>query len=58
MLQVSEDRPFRGPAQLVDGQLSYTDKSEGTVSSFSGVERVTKNGETVYVLRYSGGFVR
>ena len=58
MLQVREDRPFRGPNELVEGQLTYTDQSEGGVSGFSGVEKIEMDGRTVYVLRYSGGVVR
>jgi hypothetical protein len=58
MLQVSEERPFRGPSELRGGGLAYTDKSEGTPSAFSGIERISQDGRAVYVLRYSGGFVR
>ena len=58
MLQVREDRPFRGPNELVEGQLRYTDESEGGVSGFSGTEQIEMDGRLVYILRYSGGIVR
>ena len=58
MLQVSEERPFRGPSSFSEGELAYTDESDGDVSGFSGMEKVTSDEQVVYSLRYAGGFIR
>ena len=57
MLQVREDRPYRGPSELREGNLEYKDSSEGEVSSFHGTEKILSDGKIVYELHYSGGIV-
>lgn len=53
--QVTEDRPYRGPRSLADGDLTYLDESQGDVDSFSGVEVILHRGKEVYRLVYHGG---
>ncbi len=57
MRQVQEDRPFRGPRLLVEGDWQYQDESEGTIARFRGIERIHWQGREVYRLDYHGGFV-
>lgn len=58
MQQVKEDRPFRGPRLYQEGDFEYRDESQGTLNSFTGVERILYQGEEVYRLDYHGGVVR
>jgi hypothetical protein len=58
MNQVAEDRPFRGPRYLKEGDFEYRDESQGSVERFTGVERIYYRGRDVYRLNYHGGTVR
>jgi len=55
---VQEDRPFRGPERLTEGEYEYLDKSRGSVDQFTGVERILHCGREVYRLTYHGGTVK
>lgn len=55
---VTPDRPYRGPACLRDGDLSYKDESHGTLEDFWGAESITERGMEIYRLRYAGGLIR
>ncbi len=55
MMQLSADRPFRGPAKLKDGDFEYLDKGEGDVNQFRGTEQILYKGKEVYRLEYHGG---
>lgn len=57
MGQVGEERPFRGPRSLVEGDWQYLDESEGDSARFRGVERILYQGREVYRLDYHGGAV-
>lgn len=57
MGQVQEERPFRGPRLLVEGDWQYSDESEGPVERFRGVERIRWRDQEVYRLDYHGGSV-
>jgi hypothetical protein len=56
--QVSPARPFRGAATFSDEPFFYTDVTHGTLESFWGEERISRDGQTVYDLRYAGGLLR
>ncbi len=58
MRLVSEDRPYRGPSNYIEGNFEYTDKSEGNIECFNGIEKIFFRGEKVYTLRYHGGKIR
>jgi hypothetical protein len=58
MRLVEPERPFRGPQRFRREDYEYRDESQGDVSSFWGVERITRQGMLVYELRYNGGLVR
>jgi len=57
MGRVQEERPFRGPRSLVEGDWQYLDESEGDSGRFRGVERILYQGREVYRLDYHGGSV-
>lgn len=57
MSLVDEQRPFRGPAHLKEGDFEYIDESEGNLDNFKGTERIVYKGEDVYRLEYHGGRV-
>lgn len=58
MRLVSEDRPYRGPSNYIEGNFEYVDKSEGNIECFNGIEKIFFRGEKVYTLRYHGGKIR
>ena len=58
LLAIREDGPFRGPAQLEDGNFRYVNISQGDVAEFHGEEQVFRAGMKVYGLRYNGGLIR
>ena len=54
LLQVSETSPYRGPAQVEDGDYRYDHEHQGSFDAFWGEETVTQCGRLVYRLHYSG----
>jgi len=58
LLAISDDRPFRGPAQFEDGSFRYLNASQGDVATFHGEEQIYRDGTKVYGLRYGGGIIR
>ncbi|MBS3157249.1 hypothetical protein J4442_03720 [Candidatus Woesearchaeota archaeon] len=58
MSLVDEQRPFRGPSHLKEGDFEYIDEGKGTLDNFKGTERILYKGEDVYRLEYHGGRVQ
>jgi hypothetical protein len=58
MRLVEPERPFRGPHIFRQADFEYRDESQGDVSSFSGVETISRAGLAVYRLHYLGGLIR
>jgi len=58
LYQIPESAPFRGPAQLQQGNFLYLNKSEGNLDQFSGREQIYYRGELVFELEYQGGRIR
>jgi len=58
MRQVKEDRPFRGPSEFAAGDYRYTDKSNGDIDNFTGIELIYYQGNKVYELYYHGGIIK
>ena len=56
--QVTGERPYRGPSHWREGVFVYTDDSQGDIEWFWGIETITREGQSVYQLRYSGGLLR
>ncbi len=49
---------FLGGFEYTADDSTYTDTSEGTIASFTGQERITRQGQRVYQLLYHGGLVK
>lgn len=58
MSSITPDYPFRGPANLKKGKLSYENVQDGTVLSFHGNETISDDGILVYYLHYHGGIMK
>ena len=58
MLQIKEDRPFRGPSEFKEDDWKYTDESKGDIDNFSGKEKIYYRNELVYELEYHGGLIK
>jgi hypothetical protein len=54
---IPEDKPFRGPKELNDGNFSYVNNFTGEVDNFFGEEIITELGKEIYRARYAGGFI-
>jgi hypothetical protein len=55
MSSITPEYPFRGPANLKKGSLSYQNVQNGTLQSFYGNETIFDDGKMVYYLDYHGG---
>lgn len=55
---IKEDRPFRGPRELQEGDFTYKNESDGTIDGFSGKEVILYRGKRVYELLYHGGRIK
>jgi hypothetical protein len=53
--KVDEERPFRGPKSYEEEDLSYVNKSTGSLDKFLGYETISYKGKEVYRLEYHGG---
>lgn len=49
---------FLGGFEHTVGDFTYVDGSEGDVASFTGVERILRDGVPVYCLVYHGGLIK
>ncbi len=54
---VTQERPFRGPANYEREHFSYTASSIGSVSRFFGTEIIMYDGLPVFQLRFAGGLL-
>ncbi|QQG50035.1 MAG: hypothetical protein HZB70_00400 [Candidatus Berkelbacteria bacterium] len=57
LMKMPEDRPFRGPGLLVEGDWRYSNKTEGSVERFDGMEQIHFKDGLVYEARFMGGVV-
>ncbi len=51
----TEAEPYRGPGRFSHESWSYTNASNGSLDSFSGIEGIARDGAQVYECRYAGG---
>ena len=58
LLAVSEERPFRGPAQFSSDGLRYINTLQGDIADFHGEEQILRGASKLYGLRYQGGLIR
>jgi len=57
LLLVPETTPFRGPAQYIRGDYTYTCSVQGDFSWFSGHEEIHYKGTKVYECMFHGGHI-
>jgi len=57
LLQVSPDKPFRGPRFCREDDFKYTNSSTGDIICFKGTEKATFRRETIHRLGYAGGII-
>ena len=61
LMQVGIDEkvlPLRGPSRFVNGDYIYTFESNGTMESFTGIEKIYKNNKLFYELHCHGGVIK
>jgi len=54
---IPKDKPFRGPKKYRQGNYTYTNKFEGEITNFSGMEIITFKNKEIYRVKYIGGLV-
>lgn len=52
-----EEAPYRGPAELIEGDWEYKNKWEGKLERYAGEEVILLSGKEVYSAWYAGGLV-
>jgi len=52
--QIPNDKPFRGPKELISKEYKYTNNIEGDIEKFSGEEKIFYKNKLMYRLAYSG----
>lgn len=57
LMQFTEEMPYRGPEELVEGDWQYTNTVSGDFESFSGEESIKYKNKGVYRAKYQGGLV-
>ncbi|MDP5275732.1 DUF5680 domain-containing protein [Chengkuizengella axinellae] len=57
MRQISERNPFRGPNEFYEEEYTYTDKHEGDIERFTGIEKILQSDLEIYQLNYTGGLI-
>lgn len=55
LLEISCDRPFRGPLEFISGNYRYTSEVSGAIDSFSGFETIYFKNHRIYKLYFHGG---
>ena len=55
--KVNKDNPFRGPEYFKEGDIEYSNKTEGNIKKFIGVETISYKGKKIYHLHYHGGTI-
>lgn len=58
LLQVNEQRPFRGPEFYTRGEYTYISKLTGDFNDFQGIEEIYYLSQKIYEGLYHGGMIR
>lgn len=54
---IPDEAPYRGPKELIEGDLRYENNWQGDIDNFSGEELIYQSNKKVYFAKYIGGFV-
>ncbi len=57
LMKMPDDIPLRGPSEYKEGNLIYTNRSEGNLEQFSGEESINRDNKKLYKSNYRGGLV-
>ena len=57
LMLIKEERPFRGPLNLKEGDYEYKDESKGDITNFKGEEVILFKGKIVFRQHYIGGLI-
>ena len=57
MLRIDRNFPFRGPSKMTKNDYIYENIQSGSMTEFSGEERISRNKQIVYKLKYHGGLM-
>ena len=57
LLQVPQERPFRGPDSYQEGQMRYLCKVDGDIDWFNGYEEILLGHDRIYECFFHGGVV-
>ncbi len=55
--EVSEEMPYRGPQEYIQGDFTYQCRVRGDVGWFAGEETIHWQGNKIYTLRFQGGYI-
>jgi len=55
--KIPDDKPFRGPEELVDGEYKYVNDIIGDIDNFTGEEKIFYDKKLLYKLVYSGEII-
>lgn len=58
LLNVPEDKPFRGPDEYVNGDYAYKCGIDGDFEWFQGYETISYKGEIIYECYFHGGLIK
>ena len=58
LLNVPEDKPFRGPDEYVNGDYAYKCSIDGDFEWFQGYETISYKGEIIYECYFHGGLIK
>ncbi len=58
LMKADIKNPFRGPNEFSEKDFKYLNKTEGTIDSFRGTEKILHKKKEVYYCNYHGGFVK
>jgi hypothetical protein len=54
---ITEEYPYRGPTEFIEGEYKYSNEYSGEVDNFFGQEFIKHNGKIIYEARYIGGLI-
>jgi len=57
LVNFTDDKPYRGPTELKEGDWKYQNDVVGEFTNFSGIESITLRGNEVYQAKYQGGLI-
>lgn len=55
--KIPENKPFRGPKELIEKNFKYTNEIQGDIKNFAGKENIFYRDKLVYGLIYNGKIV-